>query len=696
MNGWPPSLLPSATALSPSALATHNIQDVVAASAGSGHVALTVHPTSRDMQPWFLAPCEFLVSKPAASSADHPPTVSCQTRPPPAELVALGIVDPVSGRVVGMPLLKAPDAAPLQLAAAASSNDADANAAAAAAAAAVERFDDAFGWVADYTLPVVAAALRQLFVRPGSPYVWSDALPPAPTTAATSRGATIGAVGSAELQGRRPYMEDRVILMPRLGDGALLAGTALLAICDGHGGDRAADFVSRVLPGAIAARLLEGYLPPSAMWQAFVDVDTPLCAPRDDDGDDEDDADDDDTPNGSGGSGSGSGVGNGGNGSGANGRGGDARGSTDATGPGGVPRTSSGSTCAAVLVAADGGVYCCNIGDSRAVVCAAGCVAVDLSRDHKATSPLEVAMVAEAGGFVHHDRVMGELAVGRALGDRRLKQGARRVLCGTPEVLARPACRGDAFIVVACDGVWDVMSSQTAVDFIAPRLLAGEDPSAVCRGLATLAIDTHGSDDNVSVCIALLPGAERALAPVATAIRTDALQPTSLLARAAPDAASGSAGGASAQHLAMSSSPTQAGSIAVTFQSTDEAKAGGGGWGGWVDGGGGGGVYPTSPRPTIRLPTSPRVASTRALELPSGMLPTETYLLDAESQVIGPYAVEAIFRWSVGGDIEKDRLMSVGEAWVPVVDVMRASTQIASGAGGGRKRKDTPQCCRCM
>ena len=611
--------------------------------------------------------------------------MSCQTRPPPAELVALGIVDPVSGRVVGMPLLKAPDAAPLQLAAAASSNDAD--------AAAAERFEDAFGWVADYTLPVVAAALRQLFVRPGSPYVWSDALPPAPTTAATPRGATIGAVGSAELQGRRPYMEDRVILMPRLGDGALLAGTALLAICDGHGGDRAADFVSRALPGAIAARLLEGYLPPSAMWQAFVDVDTSLCAPRYDDGDDEDDDDDDDTPNGGG---SGNGVGNG---SGANGRGGDARGSTDATGPGGVPRTSSGSTCAAVLVTADGGVYCCNIGDSRAVVCAAGCVAVDLSRDHKATSPLEVAMVAEAGGFVHRDRVMGELAVGRALGDRRLKQGARRVLCGTPEVLARPACRGDAFIVVACDGVWDVMSSQTAVDFIAPRLSAGEDPSAVCRGLATLAIDTHGSDDNVSVCIALLPGAERALAPAAAAIRTDALQPTSLLARAAPDAASGSAGGVSAQHLAMSSSTTQAGSIAVTVQSTGEAMAmaGGGGWGGWGEGGGGG-VYPTSPRPTSSRPTSPRVASTRAAQssLPSGMLPTETYLLDAESQVIGPYAVEAIFRWSVGGDIEQDRLMSVGEAWVPVVDVMRASKQIASGAGGGRKRKDNPQCCRCM
>lgn len=47
--------------------------------------------------------------------------------------------------------------------------------------------------------------------------------------------------------------------------------------------------------------------------------------------------------------------------------------------------------------------------------------AVPLSSDHKASREDEVVRVQDAGGFVWFDRVMGQLAVSRAIGDHSLR-----------------------------------------------------------------------------------------------------------------------------------------------------------------------------------------------------------------------------------------------------------------------------------
>lgn len=144
-------------------------------------------------------------------------------------------------------------------------------------------------------------------------------------------------------------------------------------------------------------------------------------------------------------------------------------------------------------------------------------VAVDLSVDHRPSRPDEVARVAAAGGFIVNNRVAGMLAVSRALGDVEMKVGGRCVVSPEPELHKVSLRPGDAFVIVACDGLWDVMSGQEAVDFVHKKLAESpschrvSEPGAACdtgpfldavaRSLANHAIDVRGSTDNVSVII---------------------------------------------------------------------------------------------------------------------------------------------------------------------------------------------------
>lgn len=118
-----------------------------------------------------------------------------------------------------------------------------------------------------------------------------------------------------------------------------------------------------------------------------------------------------------------------------------------------------------------------NVGDSRAVLCR-GTTAVRLTIDHKASLAEEAKRIRDAGGFIgRNKRVNGVLAISRALGDHMLKNcggGLNDVVSAEPYCSETELTAEDEYVLLACDGVWDVLSDQEATDFMLARIAACE------------------------------------------------------------------------------------------------------------------------------------------------------------------------------------------------------------------------------
>jgi serine/threonine protein phosphatase PrpC len=80
----------------------------------------------------------------------------------------------------------------------------------------------------------------------------------------------------------------------------------------------------------------------------------------------------------------------------------------------------AGTTAICVLIR-DNKLYCANAGDSRAIASRNGTL-VTLSNDHKPNNPEEMDRIYNAGGWVEFNRVNGNLALSRALGDFLFKR----------------------------------------------------------------------------------------------------------------------------------------------------------------------------------------------------------------------------------------------------------------------------------
>lgn len=124
------------------------------------------------------------------------------------------------------------------------------------------------------------------------------------------------------------------------------------------------------------------------------------------------------------------------------------------------------------------------------------------------------------------------VAMSRAFGDFYFKQNGvlsqrEQAVCALPEVTvtARSGFSG-AFLVVACDGLWDVMSNQEAVDFVHNALLeeyaapeyaaqyrTAWDPTLLPRvadGLIQVCVERN-SKDNLSAVVVLLESPDQLL-----------------------------------------------------------------------------------------------------------------------------------------------------------------------------------------
>ena len=110
-------------------------------------------------------------------------------------------------------------------------------------------------------------------------------------------------------------------------------------------------------------------------------------------------------------------------------------------------------------------LYIANAGDSRAVLSRGG-KALALSNDHKPGQLEERERIVKAGGFLSDIggvcRVNGNLNLSRAIGDLRYKNNmeldrASQIITAEPDVEHVMLEPEDRFLVLACDGVWDVM-----------------------------------------------------------------------------------------------------------------------------------------------------------------------------------------------------------------------------------------------
>lgn len=164
------------------------------------------------------------------------------------------------------------------------------------------------------------------------------------------------------------------------------------------------------------------------------------------------------------------------------------------------------------------GVICANAGDSRAVLCRKG-RAVELSRDHKPNDDPERRRIYAAGGYVEeipvgprvHYRVNGNLNLSRAIGDLEYKKQAdllpeQQVICSTPDIVCQELTQDDEFIVLACDGVWDVKSNQEVCDFVGEGLREGRPIEHVIENLLDDCIavnlkESHGLGGDNMTCV---------------------------------------------------------------------------------------------------------------------------------------------------------------------------------------------------
>jgi serine/threonine protein phosphatase PrpC len=264
--------------------------------------------------------------------------------------------------------------------------------------------------------------------------------------------------GSSSEQNGRSHMEDRILTADLTSDAAFAgAGRAvLLGVFDGHAGSTTAQYLSSSMVGHLLA---EGGAalqqdPAGSMGRAVGRAEgvlmtswSPACGPA------------------------------------------------------------SGSTLCMGLVLGSV-LHVVHAGDSRAVLARSG-RALQLTQDHKPSSEAERERIhaADPSAQVSSDGYLyGELGVSRGMGSAHIKADpTKSAYIAAPELCSIQLEERDDFIILASDGLWDVVSSIEAVTAARKSLAAKRDAAAAAALLVERAKQL-GSTDNISVVVMRLHG----------------------------------------------------------------------------------------------------------------------------------------------------------------------------------------------
>jgi serine/threonine protein phosphatase PrpC len=175
-----------------------------------------------------------------------------------------------------------------------------------------------------------------------------------------------------------------------------------------------------------------------------------------------------------------------------------------------INATNAGSTCLVVIQFKQNDSEYLNIlntGDCRCVINRNN-IAMALTKDHKPNWPEENMRIKKLGGTVVFDGFdwrINDLSVSRAFGDIT----AEPFVSFMPDIFRYKLSQNDKFIILACDGLWDVMENQDVVNFILENCYDIETGSRInkhvniAKKLAETAI-MKGTTDNVSIVIVFL------------------------------------------------------------------------------------------------------------------------------------------------------------------------------------------------
>ncbi|XP_062227415.1 probable protein phosphatase 2C 42 [Phragmites australis] len=152
-----------------------------------------------------------------------------------------------------------------------------------------------------------------------------------------------------------------------------------------------------------------------------------------------------------------------------------------------------------------------NAGDSRCVLSRNG-QAIELSTDHKPNLPAETQRIQDAGhevamsnrGNIH--RIDDGIAISRAIGDLRYKDNANlspqnQAVTALPEVRSEEITDDTEFLVIACDGIWDCMTSQQLVNYVTIYMNNNVDLWRICESLLSHCLAQPRGKDNMSVIL---------------------------------------------------------------------------------------------------------------------------------------------------------------------------------------------------
>lgn len=271
-------------------------------------------------------------------------------------------------------------------------------------------------------------------------------------------------VAVAEMQGWRNNHEDAHFV-------SLNGNSAFFGVLDGHGGSTSAEYCAQAIPAVLHEECQQNgstVISDSAITDSFIRADTQLRE---------------------------------------SGQAGD-----------------SGSTavCVAVWPTADGhySTKLINCGDSRGLLVRRtwgnGPEIAKASSDHKPDKPIEKNRIEAAGGLVLSTRagvarVDGNLAVSRAMGDFEYKNqttrpaAAQKVTC-VPDVYAQDLQAGD-YVLLACDGIFDVLSNERLVQIVKETQLALADTDGdiglVCAKVLTTCLSKESYDNMTMMMVEL-------------------------------------------------------------------------------------------------------------------------------------------------------------------------------------------------